>query len=366
MRPSSPAKILMTADTIGGVWTYSLELIRRLRDHQIEIALATMGEPLTAAQWRETAAIDGLEIFESRFQLEWMREPWRDVDRASAWLLELESTLHPDIVHLNGYAHGALAWKAPALVVAHSCVLSWWQAVKGQAAPAEWEEYHDRVRQGLCRASAVVAPTAAMLDSLSTHYGFSGPGTVIHNARTLRVQSYEKERLILAAGRLGDEAKNIATLGAAAKGLPWRVAVAGRIADPSGEQPFPDGLEQLGYLEPQELASWFGRASIYCLPARYEPFGLSILEAALSGCALVLGDIPTLRELWSDAAIFVDPEDPAKLHSALWSPIEDPTGLRALGEAARARAARFTPERMTEQYLALYCSLLAPRTAVPA
>ncbi len=32
------------------------------------------------------------------------------------------------------------------------------------------------------------------------------------------------------------------------------------------------------------------------LPARYEPFGLSVLEAALSGCALVLGDIPSLRE----------------------------------------------------------------------
>ena len=48
-----------------------------------------------------------------------------------------------------------------------------------------------------------------------------------------------------------------------------------------------------------------GRAAIYALPARYEPFGLSILEAALSGCALVIGDIPSLREIWADAALFV-------------------------------------------------------------
>ena len=51
------------------------------------------------------------------------------------------------------------------------------------------------------------------------------------------------------------------------------------------------------------------RAAIYALPAHYEPFGLSILEAAMSGCALVLGDIPSLREIWGDAAVFVHPDN---------------------------------------------------------
>ena len=39
--------------------------------------------------------------------------------------------------------------------------------------------------------------------------------------------------------------------------------------------------------------------------ALYEPFGLAVLEAAQAGCALVLSDIPTFRELWDGAALFV-------------------------------------------------------------
>ena len=60
---------------------------------------------------------------------------------------------------------------------------------------------------------------------------------------------------------------------------------------------------------------WLRRATIFALPARYEPFGLSALEAGLAGCALVLGDIP-MREVWHDAAMFVPPEQPAALENA--------------------------------------------------
>ena len=78
-----------------------------------------------------------------------------------------------------------------------------------------------------------------------------------------------------------------------------------------------ENLRHLGRLAPADLASWLGRAAIYALPARYEPFGLSILEAALAGCALVLGDIDSLRELWDGCALFVPPEDDDALAEAL-------------------------------------------------
>jgi glycosyltransferase involved in cell wall biosynthesis len=73
----------------------------------------------------------------------------------------------------------------------------------------------------------------------------------------------------------------------------------------------------LGFLSREEIAHWLSVASIYCAPARYEPFGLSILEAALSGCALVLGDIPSLREIWEGAAVFVDPTDAHAITGAI-------------------------------------------------
>ena len=86
----APRRVLMTADTTGGVWTYALELARTLCEQEIELALATMGAPLSEAQWRETARIPNLGVFESTYKLEWMHDPWDDMVAAGEWLLELE------------------------------------------------------------------------------------------------------------------------------------------------------------------------------------------------------------------------------------------------------------------------------------
>src|SRR3954447_24882545 len=111
-------KILMTTDTVGGVWNYCLELAGALEPYGVDVALATMGEPLSAEQRRDVAALARVELFESSYRLEWMPEPWDDVAAAGRWLLDLEHRLRPDVIHLNGYAHGALPWSTPALVVA--------------------------------------------------------------------------------------------------------------------------------------------------------------------------------------------------------------------------------------------------------
>src|SRR4051812_2084282 len=130
-RPCNRMKLLLTTDTIGGVWTYAIELAQALAPHDVQIALATMGDPLSLDQQRQVAALDHVTVFESQYKLEWQPDPWDDVQAAGQWLLEIEDRFRPDIVHLNGYAHGSLPWHAPTLIVAHSCVCSWWQAVKG-------------------------------------------------------------------------------------------------------------------------------------------------------------------------------------------------------------------------------------------
>jgi glycogen(starch) synthase len=319
-------KVLMTADTVGGVWTYALELARALQPHGVEIVLATMGAPLTAAQRAGAAALPNLRVHQSTFRLEWMVDPWRDVDRAGEWLGAIEARERPDIVHLNGYAHAALGWSAPTLVVAHSCVRSWWRAVKGAAAPASWEEYTTRVTAGLRAAHLVVAPTHAMLAMTAREYGVSGRTRVIANGRDPAfVAPSAKERFILCAGRLWDEAKNLAALDAVAHALSWPVHVAGDGRDPDGRRSAFAALSPLGLLEPASLARWMSRAALYALPARYEPFGISALEAGLAGCALVLGDIPSLREVWGDVATFVAPDDRRELARTLRRLIDDPS-----------------------------------------
>ena len=100
------------------------------------------------------------------------------------------------------------------------------------------------------------------------------------------------------------------------------------------------------------------RAAIFVLPARYEPFGLAALEAALSGCALVLGDIPSLREVWHQAALFASPDDPEEIRAALDSLIENSALRNRLAQEGRRRAQTFTAQRMARCYLALYRQLL--------
>ena len=98
------------------------------------------------------------------------------------------------------------------------------------------------------------------------------------------------------------------------------------------------------------------------MPARYEPFGLSILEAALSGCALVLGDIPSLRELWGDAALFVPPNDSAALRSALSGLIDDPDHRQAMASRARTRALKFDTASFAAAYLNTYSDAIQLRS----
>jgi glycogen(starch) synthase len=357
---TAPRRILMTADTVGGVWTYALELAAALAPHGVEIALATMGGPLSEAQRAEAARVPGIEVFESRYKLEWMDKPWDDVAAAGEWLMGLAARIKPDIVHLNGYAHAALPWPAPALVVAHSCVCSWWEAVKGGPAPASWDPYRRAVARGLKSAALVIAPSHAMLDALRRHYGVSAARVIPNGRSAAQFPPSPKAPFILSAGRLWDEGKNIGALAEVAPRLGVPVLVCGAGARPEAGRSDRPGLISLGVLSQTDLSRYYARAAIYALPARYEPFGLSVLEAALAGCALVLGDIPSLRENWDGAALFIRPEDLDALEAALNRLLWRNGEREHLAGQARRRALEFTPERMAAGYLAAY-ALLARR-----
>jgi glycosyltransferase involved in cell wall biosynthesis len=153
----------------------------------------------------------------------------------------------------------------------------------------------------------------------------------------------------------------------AAANLGWPVLMAGKLeqagASSTGSASRPKHAYALGHLDANAVKSTLGRASIYVHPARYEPFGLAVLEAAMAGCALVLGDIPSLREIWQDAAIFVPVGDAKGLTALLEELIRDGTKRLALADLARGRARRYTPHRMLSEYLAAYRQALARPTA---
>ena len=400
-------KLLMTADTVGGVWTYAIDLCASLARWKVQITLVTLGRPLSPAQKRAASQLSNVQVVQVPCKLEWMADPWDEVARSGEALLDTALQTRPDVIHLNGFTHASLPWDAlaiPVVVVGHSCVETWWRAVWKHPTGGEWARYREAVREGIHDADVFVAPTHAMLDAFSECYGPHSDGRVIYNGRShARHKPGIKRPFVLAAGRLWDQAKNIAALEQASQWLNWPVRIAGEHREPqTGASTGPTvaaplaahrsmprsesiaraasaarstrvlcapkrlitpGIERLGRLTPARLAQQMARASIYALPAKYEPFGLSAVEAGLCRCALVLGDIPTLREVWGDAAVFVDPDDPEAIADAVNDLIDDEPMRRHLADAARHRAQRFTPRRMAKQYLDIYRKLAREQPA---
>jgi glycosyltransferase involved in cell wall biosynthesis len=347
-------------DAVGGVWEYAVQLARALEPRGVAFAFACMGPAPRPAQRTAVGELANVALYESAYRLEWMDDAWSEVDAAGAWLLGLESQVRPDVVHLNGYCHGALPWSAPTLVVGHSCVYSWFAAVRQQEPERRWHEYKRRVAAGLQAATLVTAPSATMLAALGAHYGeFRSAGPIYNGRAHADFQPRQKEPLVFTAGRLWDEAKNIASLDRCSQRLAWPVFAAGEQESPSQRSAPLENLRLLGPLAKAEMASWLGRAAIFALPARYEPFGLSALEAALAGCVLVLGDIPSLREIWRDAALFTPPDQPEALLETIGRVAGDARLRYAMSGRARARALKFSAERMARGYLDLYRRLSA-------
>jgi glycosyltransferase involved in cell wall biosynthesis len=361
-------RLMMTADAVGGVWVYASTLARELCRRGFGVTLVTMGPPPRSDQFAALQDVPNLEIEITDLQLEWMDPVGDDMPRALERLRHIERRVKPDLVHLNGYREARADWSVPVVVAAHSCVRSWWRACRGEE-PTEprWTRYGANVAAGLLAANMWIAPSATQRNEIKALYAPPTPGRVIWNGLERFPRPVPKDPFIVAAGRMWDEAKNLRLLAAIAPALEWPVRVAGDIgAAASRDVP---NLELLGAIPRAELLEILRAASIFVAPALYEPFGLTALEAAAGGCALVLADIPSFRELWDGAALFVDPRDAGAVRDALARLIADPATRKDLQRRAAFRARRYSLSKMIEAYQGAYITLMktsAPNDFEPA
>jgi glycosyltransferase involved in cell wall biosynthesis len=355
-------RLMMTADTVGGVWTFAANLARELGAAGFEVLLVTLGPGTSAAQRAMVSGFPGVSLLETELALEWQDPAGTDLAHARMVLEQVASLFQPEIVHLNGFREASYGWKVPTIVTAHSCVNSWAvgcaenDAFTGQ----EWTAYTANVEAGLRQATIWVAPTFAFQDQLRRLYRLM-PGRAIRNgAKPASGQVQSKQPIILGAGRVWDKAKNLKTLASVASRLDWPVRIAGA-SDARGRAAVGDlaHCEFLGELSHMDVRREYGTASVFVSPALYEPFGLSVLEAATAGCALVLSDIPTFRELWDGAAHFFDPRDEGAMIACLRSLISDDAQRATLQRAATERAGRYPLGSTVASYRSLYSELLA-------
>src|SRR5262245_53309672 len=398
-------RVMLVADAVGGVWDHALSLAGGLVRHAGAcVLLVAVGPPPDAARLAAAAAVPGLEYRVLDGRLEWMEggrdwlAAWRRAVAAHAaeWKAE--------VVHVNQLGLAAvgreprlatLPHRPPVVLGVHSDVATWWLWVKdGGRGPCTLPDYlswqRDLAGEALRQADVVVCPSAFLARELVACHRLTRPPVVIHNAvaeapvppsdagaappgspgslasptspTSPGTPGEAREReLAVVAGRVWDEAKNLAVVAEALRRSrePWRGDVAGEVVEPgrtgAPAPPEAPGLRYLGFLDKGRLARLYQRASVCLAPSSYEPFGLAPAEAALAGCAVVANDLPSSREVWGDAAWYFRRNDPRDLAAVLDRLYGDGAALARLALAGRRRVARrYTQRRMVARYLRSY------------
>ncbi|WP_109486660.1 glycosyltransferase family 4 protein [Occallatibacter savannae] len=365
-------RVLMTTDTVGGVWTLTKELAGGLLRNGCSVALVSLGRAPSASQqsWADELCSQWGKCF--RFEaldtaLEWMQDNARALSDAAPTLLRIAEEFDADLLLTSQYCFGAFRCDIPRIVVAHSDVLSWAEACRPHGLErSQWlDSYTSLVQAGLDGADAVVAPTQWMLDALVRNFSVPPDRTVIPNGRTMPPFLSDSTRRMQAvtAGRLWDEAKNVKLLENVDSPIPLLIAGETRLQSESLSQT-QDGsdIRLLGSLDEAGMLTLLRQSAIYICTSRYEPFGLAPLEAAQCGCAVLANDIPSLREVWGDSALYFT--GPESLSSWLWRLSDHPWLLREAQEIAKQHASQFTAERMTSRYLELFRSVVKQSTLV--
>jgi glycosyltransferase involved in cell wall biosynthesis len=367
--------VLVTADTMSDAWLYTRELVTGLVTRGVRVTLVSFGEIPLPEQTSWMDLLYGLDYRPTAFRLEWMHESPHDLPESSTFLANLVREVRPDVLHLHQFCYGDLPVDVPRIVMAHGDLISWSEAVQGcTPRPSRWLKwYRNTVIEGIAAADALVAPSASMLDTIRSTYGWPRRDLVIYPGRNpIFFNPYvSKDESVLSIGRLVDAGKQVFLL--TQHSLPIPVCIVG------AEQTVPlpripiradvkvsTSNHSVAIRGPQteaQMRALYSRAAVYAATPRYEPLGLSALDAAFSRCAIVANDIPSFREVWGDAALYFRTNDAGSLAQILRQLDTDHPLRHAYADRAFARAReRFTAARMIDNYLDLYRSLISANT----
>lgn len=362
-----PQRVFLTADAVSGVWSYALELARGLSDRSIAVQIAVLGPEPDAAQFAAADAIASLSLVTTCLPLDWTARSEAELERTVGELKLLARQFDADLVHLHAPALvGSRRWTIPLVVSMHSCLATWWDANRSGPMPGDFVWRTRKASRGMAMADCTIVPSRSFAAHVEKLYGQGVVVSAVRNGRRARESKPESKPVskrpeILTAGRLWDEGKNVQAVDRAGGRIGWPVYAAGPVEGPNGARASFTNLRLLGALSDAEMAERYRRASVFVSTSRYEPFGLTVLEAAQAGAALVLSDIPTFRELWDGAACFIPLDDDDALTATLEDLAARPEWRQHWAERARARAGDYTAARMVEGTLDVYSDMLAVR-----
>lgn len=352
-------RILMTLDSVGGVWRYAIDLAAALTEAGHEVVLAGFGPRPDPVQMEEARAIGPLEWGEA--PLDWLASGPEALAGAPGWLLEVAERHGAEVLHLNQPGLAAhLDGGPPCVAVTHSCLATWFRAVDDAEVPEALAWHVEMTRAGFRKAARVVAPSAGHAALVERVYGLHGVLAVPNASRSPLVKPSDGDGHVVAAARWWDKAKNGAVLDAAAGSTRARVRMIGRAEGPDGQRFVPVHAPAPSALPHPETMERIASASLFVSPSLYEPFGLATLEAARAGRPLLLADIPVYRQLWGETARYFDPRDPSDLSHAIDALLHAPAERLARGAAAQRQALRYGLSDQAAAMTEIYEEIAAP------
>ena len=115
-----------------------------------------------------------------------------------------------------------------------------------------------------------------------------------------------------------------------------------------------NSIRALGEVREADLPQLYANAAVFVLPSLIEGFGLTGIEAQAAGTPVVASDIPVLREVLGEGAMYFDPRDPRDLARSLGEVLSDETLRSRLAETGKQRSREFRWEKTAKETLEAY------------
>lgn len=339
-------RVLFTIDPHGAGWMHTVTLAGALGRRGHDVLLASFGPE---ASPERMAAVEDSEVRLTRVEIPGPTTDPTFIATARAALDVLVKEWNPSVVHIDRCAFGDLELDVPKILMIAADRTARISRGRGPA------------RRGLLGADAVVSPTRALSEEISRRFEYRRPISLIQPGielgdKPVTFGPIKKAKSgFMFYGRTDDKADGFDVLLEAlrrAKIEQGHPDLSFRIGGEGARPPLPGWLQDVGMLDADSRVSAFGKADIAVLPSRDDAFGLRSVEAGLSGCALVLTDVPSYHELWHGAAVLVPPDDPGALADTIRLLATDTRRREECQRLCRARAlSGFSADRMIEEYL---------------
>lgn len=391
-----PAPVLGATDT-GGQVTYVLELSKALSEQGLSVDIFTRQfeeraetEPVNARVRLIRIPCGGREFIRKEELLPHLDEYAENMARFVA-----ARDLRYDLVHSHYWDAGYVGIKIagslglPFIHTAHS--LGAWKKEQMGGDPAEMEQlfnFTERIRWEKEIFRRATAQTVTTLDGKELYKRFYGvesddlvvipPGVDVRRFRpgplTPSAGAATLENYVFALGRM-DATKGFDDLirgfahvsrsnpvqlvigGGSINALPHETAVRNKLLGLVDELRLNGRVMFAGYIPDANLAAYYRNARVFALPSRYEPFGMTVLEAMACGTPVVATRHGGLRHVLTHRrdGVLVDPSDVTELSSAILEVLNDRPFAERLGKAGRRLVEeRFSWQSIASQTLSFY------------